>query len=193
MRIDRPSRSIDDRQRKREALDQMAASIIRQGAVCQPNCSRAASQSCNRNCQHISHTLTSDPERHPIEEGIAPLAFELKRLGVFWPCWSCEGHLAPDGSLLKKPGVWFYAESVCHLRILGECVSEMFYARKLTTPWNLSLGYSDTDNPETTVVLAPDCDTNTASLSFLHKDVNQIATNLENYVLRKIKNLRALI
>ncbi len=49
--------------------------------------------------------LSSDPESHPLESRIAPLVYELKRLEVFDPCWSCAGHNGTDGALWKIPRV----------------------------------------------------------------------------------------
>jgi len=65
--------------------------------------------------------MTTDAN-FPIESGIAPLVFELKRLGVFEPCWSCEGHNDPGGNLWKIPRVWFYCDSV--VQVLGKTLRE---------------------------------------------------------------------
>ena len=59
---------------------------------------------CEATCPEAPKALTSDPVNYPIETGIVSLVFEMKRLGIFEPCWSCEGHLGPAGDLLGEPG-----------------------------------------------------------------------------------------
>ncbi len=54
--------------------------------VCAPDCPTADPARCSRHCPDIPRVLSSDPENHPLEGRIAPLAYELKRLEVFDPC-----------------------------------------------------------------------------------------------------------
>ncbi|MGE4165240.1 MAG: hypothetical protein AB7E67_04565 [Xanthobacteraceae bacterium] len=77
---------------------------------------------CHRHCASAAIRLSTD-SRYPIEPLVAPLTFELKRLGAFHPCWSCEGHNDAAGRLNKKPALWFYVESVVHIRALAGALS----------------------------------------------------------------------
>jgi hypothetical protein len=101
---------------------------------------------CHRLCPAAALRLSSDPTS-PLEPLIAPLAFELKRLGVFYPCWSCEGHNDQAGRIWKPPRVWFYANSVVHIRALGEALDRLFMEKRVSARWHVVLTHSDADNP----------------------------------------------
>ena len=101
---------------RREDLRQLMKSGSAGVPVCAPDCPAASPARCSRNCPDVPNMMSSDPQ-YPLENGIAPLAYELKRLEAFQPCWSCEGHYGsggPGDGLWKKPSVWFYCDSVVH-------------------------------------------------------------------------------
>ncbi len=91
-----------------------------------------------------------------MEPLVAPLIFELKKLGVFHPCWSCEGHTDQAGNLWKIPRIWFYSDSVVHIRALADAIDRLFNTRRLLARWHVVLTHSDADNPDTTFSLEPD-------------------------------------
>jgi len=113
-----------------------------------------------------------------VEPLVAPLVFELKRLGVFYPCWSCEGHADQTGKLRTIPRVWFYADSVVHIRGLAEAVNRLFNEHRLSARWNVIVTYSDADNPDTTFSLEPQATTE-FSLNGLHGDLRVMSEELE--------------
>lgn len=79
--------------------------------VCCPNCpDHGPLIRCHRFCPAAPRRLSSEGERGPVEPLVAPLVFELKKLGVFYPCWSCEGHEDQNGQVRNIPRVWFYAD-----------------------------------------------------------------------------------
>jgi hypothetical protein len=124
--------------------------------VCCAHCPEyRPSTGCHRFCPAAPRRLSSEGERSPVEPLVAPLVFELKRLGVFHPCWSCEGH-DRDGILWKIPRVWFYADSVVHIRGLADAIGKLFNDRRLSVRWQVVLTYSDPDNPDTTFSLQPE-------------------------------------
>lgn len=133
--------------------------------------------------------MSSDPERYPLENCIVPLVFELKRLEAFHPCWSCEGHNRPDGSLWKLPRVWFYCESVIHLRVLADAVKALHVAEKLSVPWRVALTHSDNDNTDTTFSLEPNIEGITVTLPALQRDVDTIAAHLRDVVFDEARKL----
>ena len=121
-----------------------------------------------------------------------PLAFELKRLGVFCPCWSCEGHNDVEGRLSKLPRVWFYAQSVVHIRVLTEAIDRISALRPLSAPWRVVVTYSDPDNPDTTFSLEPEPGGGSDELCRLQDDARHIAEGLEPHFWIACARLRHL-
>jgi hypothetical protein len=154
------------------------------GPLPPPVCSRRCADydpsiGCYRFCPSAPRRLSSDANS-PVEALIAPLVFELKRLGVFHPCWSCEGHNDEAGNLLKVPRVWFYADSVVHLRALANSIERLFCARRLSTRWIVVLTHSDPDNPDTTFSLEPDLAGANLKLQNVQDGARAIAESLEH-------------
>jgi hypothetical protein len=146
---------------------------------------------CLPNCSEAPRALTSDPVNYPIEPGILPLVFGMKRLGIFEPCWSCEGHLGPSGVLWKLPRVWFYSESSIHVRMLVDGLKELETAGKLDHRWRITVTFSDPDNPETTFSLEPVVSSDHASvLSNLQQDVIVIARSLHGLITKQGRRLQ---
>jgi len=128
--------------------------------------------------------LSSEPESFPVEEHIVPLVFELKRLGVFTPCWSCEGHNDNVGKLRRAPSVWFYCDSVVQVRLLAQAIEQLGFRKELSTPWRVGISVADSDNPDTLYQLEPAIqDLNETTLHQLRADVRIIAHHLNHFVL----------
>lgn len=148
--------------------------------VCDPRCpDYRNSTGCHRYCAAAPSRLSSEGDRGPVEPLVAPLVFEIKKLGVFYPCWSCEGHADQAGHTFKIPRVWFYSDSVVHIRALTDAVSRLFLERRLAVRWNVTLTYSDPANPDTTFSLEPE--SAEASLSELQGDLRVLATELPQH------------
>ena len=149
--------------------------------VCRPSCSHYDSKiGCNHQCAGIALHLSSETERYPLEPKIAPLAFEIKRLGVFVPCWSCEGHDHQQGGLWKKPRVWFYSDSGVHVRALTDAINELNTAHKLSTLWGIVLTHSEIDNPSTTFSIEPLEPDNEPGVAPLHQDLLVLTRELSD-------------
>jgi hypothetical protein len=136
------------------------------------------STGCHRDCAAAPRRLSSEGEHSPVEPLVAPLVFELKKLGVFYPCWSCEGHTDPAGQVWKIPRVWFYSDSVVHTRALADAVDCLYAARRLWAHWHLVLTHSDATNPDTTFSLEPDP---AQPLHRLQADLRVLAEELARY------------
>jgi len=119
--------------------------------------------------------LSSEAEDYPVEEHIAPLVLELRRTGLFKPCWSCEGHLGHDGKLWKTPRVWFTCESTLHLRVLADMMKNLNLRKLLSAMWEVKVSHSDDDNPQSTFALQPCPAANPQKLDDLQADVRTIA------------------
>ena len=147
--------------------------------VCRPDCPEYNPEKiCHGNCPFAPSRLSSEAEKYPLEKRITPLVFELKKLGVFLPCWSCEGHNDHNGDLWKIPRVWFYSDSVVHLRALDNSVQALFATHRLSLPWGVTLTFSHPENPDTTFSLEPKLHKTSALLGDLHNDLNIITENL---------------
>lgn len=132
---------------------------------------------CHRYCPAAPRRLSSEGEDSPVEPLVAPLVFELKKLGVFYPCWSCEGHADQTGKLRNIPRVWFYADSVVHVRGLADAANRLLNARRLSARWQVVLTHSDPDNPDTTFSLEPEPAAD-SSLQSLQGDLRVMAEEL---------------
>ena len=192
MRIERRKNGGTRAGRIREELGDILRSDSDGRPVCAPNCPSASPERCSRHCPDIPRVMSSDPEKHPLEGRIAPLAYELKRLEAFHPCWSCEGHNGSDGKLWKIPRVWFYCESVVHLRVLANAVKELHLAERLSVPWRVVLTFSDQDNADTTFSLEPSLDHERPLLHALQRDIDTIAEHLREVTFTEARKLSRL-
>ena len=188
MRIDRRNNPADRLQRLASEIAEAAGAHGIEGRVCSESCtvkcpqcgSTACQFECSPDCPDAARALSAEPDRFPIENGIVPLVYEMKRSGLFTPCWSCEGHLRPDGSLWKLPAVWFYCESMVYVRLLSQGLSKLLAGRRLSAPWQVAITFSDPDNPETTFSLEPSRTADAPlSLPALQRDASAIADALE--------------
>ncbi len=200
MRIERPKPSSE---RLRQFSDQVAKAVDARGidgrvcgvhcAIVCPQCGSTACQCrCAPECPDAPATLSSDPQSHPIEPAADPLVYEMRRLGMFRPCWSCEGHLDPKGSLWKLPAVWFYCESLVHVRLLGAGLSRLSTNRTLKAKWQVVVTFSDPDNIETAFALEPKQPIGEGiGLTELRADLSAIARALPGLMTREARDLKA--
>lgn len=167
------------------------------GALCDKKCPECGSSgcqcACSPDCPDLPRVLSPEPDLYPIEEAIAPLVFEMKRTGIFTPCWSCEGHLSPNSAALWKiPQVWFYCDSVVHLRLLAEMLSQLKIDKVTQAQWEIAVGFSDANNPDTTFALRPQMKPDHGySLWQLQADAAALAKNLESALAQKAEKLQS--
>lgn len=199
MRIERREKSTQESAEIRAELSKVASPLAKTGRVCDPSCDAVCSTcgvtncscACFNGCPHICSVLSSDPN-FPIENKIAALAFELKRLEVFTPCWSCEGHNDRDGALWKIPRVWFYCDSVLHVRLLSDAIKELEIDELISGPWQVRLTFSDENNPDTTFSLEPIIERGaSATLAALQQDVMVIVDKLNPMMVERAGALLA--
>ena len=99
--------------------------------------------------------MSSEGERSPAEPLVAPLVFELKKLGAFYPCCWCEGHT------YRADRVWnFRASGSIGLgrpaRALADAIERLHAARRLAGRWHLVVAHSGAGNLDTTFSLEPE-------------------------------------
>lgn len=139
-------------------LAQPSDSEVRPCPECDIACACSASATCacecSPDCPDIPQRMSSEPDRYPIESGIAPLVYAFFTTRVCQPCWSCEGHeIAGDGEP-KLPRVWFYSRSILYPRLVQELTEELKFKRKLSHAWCVRvLAYSN--NRDTRFSLEP--------------------------------------
>lgn len=170
-----------------------------EGRPCGPGCERVCPTCgstscqcvCSADCEHIPTTISTDPERHPIEAGIAPLVYVLQKTGHYHPCWSCEGHLDLSGEKVWKiPRVWFYCSSTTHVRLLADVLQDFRLDHVTHVPWQVKVSFSEDANPDTTFSLRPDlADQEDVTLENLQGDARAIADHLESALRKRAEKI----
>ena len=165
-------------------LRQPAPEEARPCPGCDVPCPCSASISCacgcSVKCHYAPRQMSSDPDQHPVEPGIAPLVFALYAIRVVEPCWSCEGHMGPGDELLRPPSVWFYARSSTYPMLMAEYVSELAAAKKTANRWHLCLvSFGDGNDGCPVFSIEPNLDTAKDDLMSLRRDVRVIAEGFE--------------
>ncbi len=131
---------------------------------------------CSVKCPHAPRQMSSDPEEHPVEQGIAPLVLALYGLRVVEPCWSCEGHLGPGDKLLRPPSVWFYSRSSTYPMLIADYVAELAGAKDTKYRWHLCMvTFGDGNDGCPVFSIEPDLSTAEPDLMMLRRDVRVIA------------------
>ena len=167
------------------------------GAACAKRCDRCGGVgcqcACSPYCLDAPRALSIEPLVYPIEPAVTPLVYEMTRSGVFHPCWSCEGHLGSDGAIQKMPRVWFYCDSLVHVRLLANGLTRLRHGGRLSVDWRIAVTYSDHDNPETTFSLEP-CpgESEAPSLDALQRDLGEIARALHDLVREEARALASM-
>ncbi|MFT4721728.1 MAG: hypothetical protein ACI9SB_002905 [Candidatus Azotimanducaceae bacterium] len=137
--------------------------------VVESTSSTSSAASCSSQCQYASRMMSSEPEKFPIEEAIAPLVYALYTLRLLTPCWSCEGHLGADGKIGKLPKVWFYCASGFYPRMIAQVIGNLQAHHKIGYSWMVRvLPFSQSTLSTTYSIEAGPSD---ASLATLQKDV----------------------
>jgi len=199
MKIERRTNDRRDDAGVRAELARVSFLSVCRERVCGPSCTvvcptcsmTACGCNCSSKCPDIPAHMTTDPN-FPIESGIAPLVFEMKRLGVFEPCWSCEGHNDPNGNLWKIPRVWFYCDSVVQVRLLSDVIKNLKVDQLTVATWQVCLTFSDDDNPATTFSLEPEIGPGAQfGLAELQSDIQAITDFLPSKMAEKAKHLAA--
>ena len=197
MKIERPEKTPLEKQEIFDQLAKVSNPPALTGRVCDPSCEAVCQVcastdclcACTPDCPHIPAVLTDDPN-FPIENKIAPLAFELKRLKVFRPCWSCEGHNDNAGKMWKVPRIWFYCDSVVYVRLLSDGLRELEIEERLEVSWLVRVTFSDNDNPLTSFAMEPETgNVSYTPLASFQKDIETITECIYDRMTEKAKAL----
>jgi len=156
MYIPKPNSALLNKAKAEEELEQLIGQpSAREQRPC-PNCqlpceSSLPSQcaiSCDANCVNAPQALSSEPDKHPIEQHVVKIVFELSTLRLMQPCWSCEGHLNGQGELWKLPQVSFYSASALYPKLLAGYLTKLKNNKQLHYPWQvIMVDYGQTWGP----------------------------------------------
>lgn len=193
----RVSKRPDDAARTDATRRELTAFLRDSGVeppVCGANCphhqSRTPEFDCSRSCPDAQYGLSSDPARFPVEAKIVALVFELKRIGVFYPCWSCEGHLDASGVFQRAPAVWFYCDNLLSVRLLSDGIADLHANDKLSRPWHLRVTYTEGDSTDTAFALEPLIEDRSAvNLEALQADAALIAREMQTMMRSQAQDL----
>ncbi|NIA69264.1 hypothetical protein HBA54_11745 [Pelagibius litoralis] len=184
MKIEHRTNDQGQKDRARDDLSKLLDAGVDAPPPCAANCPNAFSPNCSPSCPDVPRRLSSDPEKHPLEPLIAPLVYELQRLKVFQPCWSCEGHNGPDGALWKIPRVWFYCDGLIHVRALAGAIRQLELTHSLHASWQVVLVSLDQTDPDCCFSLEPGPVKPETALNELHADITTIATRLHDMMAK---------
>ena len=135
--------------------------------------------------------MTSDAD-FPIESLIAPLVYAFLELRQCPPCWSCQGHLAPDGALRRPPTVWFYARSQVFPGMIGDYVVSLWAKKALAVPWRVTIAYTEPELSAPAYALQPDLAlADQPRLAAMQGDIAVIAAGLKDGVRQRTEKLIA--
>lgn len=147
---------------------------------CPCNASISCACGCSVKCPHAPRLMSSDPEEHPVEPGIAPLVLALYGLRVVEPCWSCEGHMGPGDKLLRPPSVWFYSRSATYPMLIADYLAGLAGAKDTKHRWHLCMvTFGDGNDGCPVFSIEPDRSAAEADLMMLRRDVRVIAEGFE--------------
>lgn len=76
-----------------------------------------------------------------------------------------------------------------HVRLLADSMAELYLDGKLNASWEVVLTVTDTDNTDTSFSLQPNLKSEVVTLRELHQDLESIAAQLRQLVIRKAEEL----
>ena len=175
-----------------EFINQPGAQQLRPCPNCELPCdSQFPAQcavSCDVSCLNAPRALSSEPDKHPIEDRVVKIVFELSTLRLMQPCWSCEGHLNGQGKLWKLPQVSFYSASELYPKILAGYLTRLKNQGKLRYPWQVNVvDYGQTWSP--TYQLEPSLNQidGEVDLGMLQSDLDTISLDLANQLKQEAR------
>ncbi len=148
---------------------------------CDVRCPSCGSLSCRCNCSpdcpQAPETLSSVPDRFPIEQGIVPLVYSIYESDIGLPCWSCEGHPDGEGETGKLPQVWFYVRHQVLPDLLARYLWQLKFRNLVRHKWKIAVVSTD-NTVDTTFSIVPDTADGNPSLENLRKDIKVIGENM---------------
>lgn len=109
-------------------------------------------------------------------------------------CWSCEGHMNPQGELWKVPQVSFYSPSSVYPKLLVNHITRLKMEKKLAYDWQVVLSDYGQENWGVTYTVEPKLEASVSPrLGGLQGDLLKIAEDLSDHLKNEArKMLRAV-
>lgn len=158
------------------------------------NCTDHKVYQCSPQCPDAPQALSIEPERYPIEQKVVPFVFELRTSRLMQTCWSCEGHMNPQGELWKVPQVSFYSPSSVYPKLLVNHITRLKMEKKLAYDWQVVLSDYGQENWGVTYTVEPKLEVSVSPrLGGLQGDLLKIAEDLSDHLKNEArKMLRAV-
>ena len=196
MHIPKPKDGFLDKNKAQQELEDFISQPGPQELRPCPNCEMPCEShfpaqcavSCDANCVNAPMALSSDPDKHPIEEHVVKIVFELSTLRLMQPCWSCEGHLNGQGELWKLPQVSFYSASSLYPKLLAGYLTRLKNQGQLNYPWQVNMvDYGQTWGP--TYQLEPSLNQidGEVDLNLLQSDLEKISAGLADQLKQEAR------
>ncbi len=161
---------------------------------CHSNIPEQCAVNCNVDCVNTPQALSSEPDKHPIEQHVVNIVFELSSLRLIQPSWSCEGHLNGQNELWKLPQVSFYSSSALYPQLLVNYLTQLKNDKQLHYPWHISMvNYGQTWRPTYQMEGALNQVNEEIQLALLQQDLHRISDRLAEQLKQQARNMLALI
>lgn len=202
MHIPAPIPGFLDRPKAEQELEQLlgqpTARELRPCPGCQLPCNPVVpadcATNCDSDCENAPMALSSDPDKHPIEQYVVAIVFELTTLRLIQPCWSCEGHLNGQGELWKLPQISFYSTSALYPKLILDYLNRLKYQNQLNYPWQINMvDYGQTWSPTYQMEPALNQTREEVKLALLQHDLSKIAEGLAEKIKQEARTMLARI
>ncbi len=114
---------------------------------------------------------------NPLGHGVAVLAFELSKLGLFSPLGACHGHEQTDGDAWTRPRIWFSSESLHHIRVLADILADLKLQGHLAEAWRVVPSQAVSPGSGAAYCIEP-MQVGVSDIAALHRDAATIGRHL---------------
>ena len=167
-------------------LEQPAAAEV---PPCQ-NCEEHKAYQCSPKCPEAPRSLSIEPDRYPLEAKVVPFVFALRTMRLMQTCWSCEGHMNPEGEIWKTPQISFYSTSSIYPKLLINHIGRLKSEKKLAYEWRIVLSDYGQKPWAVTYTVEPILESvDPPRLGALQGDLLKIGEDLADHIANEARSL----
>lgn len=194
MEIEAQGLSKTDFKQMREDLELLLAQPdAAEVPPCQ-NCEEHKVYQCSPKCPDAPRSLSIEPDRYPVEAKVVPFVFELRSIRLMQTCWSCEGHMNPQGEIWKTPQISFYSTSSIYPKLLSNHIARLKSEKKLAFEWRIVLSDYGQQPWAVTYTVEPRLELiEKPRLGALQGDLLRIGEDLADHIKNEARSLLKLI